>query len=53
MTKGLTGNELVRQFELERANIKRAIHNMREDVDRMAEGSAPSASFDDVFDSET
>lgn len=52
VAKGLSGDELVRQFEIERTNIKRAARRMLEEVDKIADGTIPSATFDDIFDSE-
>jgi bifunctional DNA-binding transcriptional regulator/antitoxin component of YhaV-PrlF toxin-antitoxin module len=53
VAKGLSGAELIRQFEIERANIKGAVRKMLEDVDKIADGSVPSATFGDVFNSES
>ncbi len=52
IAKGFSGDELIRQFEIEQANIKGAVRKMAEDVDKMADGSLPSATFEDVFGSE-
>ena len=52
VAKGLSGDELIRQFEIEQASIKRAIRKMSEDVDKIADGTLPSATFEDLFGSE-
>ena len=52
VAKGFSGDELVRQFKIEQANFRGAIRRMAEDVDKIAEGSIPSATFEDIFDSE-
>lgn len=52
VAKGFSGDKLIRQFEIEQANFKGAIRKMAEDVDKIADGSIPSASFEDIFSSE-
>lgn len=52
VAKGLSGNELVRQFEVERKNVKGAARKMLEEVDKIADGTIPSPTFDDIFTSE-
>ncbi len=52
VSKGYSGEELVQQFEIKRANIKQAVHNMLEEADKIADGSITSATLVDIFDSE-
>lgn len=49
VAQGLSGNELVRRFEVESKKIKQAIGIMVEESERIASGEIPAASFDDVF----
>lgn|GEM_PF-4451950 len=50
--QGYSGDELVRQFEVQRSNIKRAVRNLLEEADRIADGSKPAATFHDIFGSD-
>ncbi|NLB73907.1 MAG: AbrB/MazE/SpoVT family DNA-binding domain-containing protein [Firmicutes bacterium] len=52
VSKGLSGDELVREFEAERYRVKKAVDRLREEADRIADGVQPAARFDDFFDSE-
>ncbi len=52
VSKGYTGDELVKQFEMERTNIKQAVRNMLEEADKIANGSTTAATLKDIFDSE-
>lgn len=52
IAQGYSGDELVRRFEVESKNIKRAISIMIEESERIASGETPAASFDDVFGKE-
>jgi antitoxin component of MazEF toxin-antitoxin module len=52
VAKGFSGDGLIRQFEIEQANFRGAVRRMAEDVDKIAEGSIPSATFADIFGSE-
>lgn len=52
IAQGLSGDELVRQFEAESRNIKKAIGIMVEESERIASGETPAATFDDVFGKE-
>ena len=52
VAKGFSGDELIRQFKIEQANFRGAVRRMTEDVDQIAEGSIPSATFEDIFGSE-
>lgn len=50
--QGLSGDELVRQFEVESRNIKKAIGIMVEESERIASSEIPAATFADVFGNE-
>ena len=52
IAQGFSGDELVRQFESESRNIKKAIGIMVEESERIASGETPGATFDDVFGKE-
>lgn len=52
ISQGYSGGELVKRFEVESKNIKKAITNMLEEADAIAAGEKPAANFDDVFMSE-
>ncbi|BBB93370.1 MAG TPA: AbrB/MazE/SpoVT family DNA-binding domain-containing protein [Methylomusa anaerophila] len=52
VAQGLSGDELIRQFEVENKKIKKAIGIMVEESERIASGEIPAASFDDVFGKE-
>jgi hypothetical protein len=52
IAQGYSGDELISQFEIQSKNIKKAIGKMLEDADKIADGSMPAASFNDIFDSE-
>lgn len=47
--QGLSGDELVREYELQSKNIKEAITNLLEEADEIASGKKKAASFQDVF----
>ena len=52
VAQGFSGEELVRQFETESKNIKKAIGIMQEEAERIASGEVPAASFEDLFGKE-
>ena len=52
VSQGYSGDELVKQFETQSKNIKRAVTNMLEEADAIAAGEKPAASFDEIFGSE-
>ncbi len=52
VSQGLSGNELVREFEEQSKYMVSAVSNMLNEADKIAKGEIPGASFDDVFDSE-
>jgi bifunctional DNA-binding transcriptional regulator/antitoxin component of YhaV-PrlF toxin-antitoxin module len=52
VSQGYSGNELVKQFEAQTKNIKKAVTNMLEEADAIAAGEKPAANFDDIFGSE-
>jgi bifunctional DNA-binding transcriptional regulator/antitoxin component of YhaV-PrlF toxin-antitoxin module len=49
VSKGLSGDELVSEFEAERYRVKKAVGRLREEADRIADGVQPASRFDDVF----
>ncbi|HML32238.1 MULTISPECIES: AbrB/MazE/SpoVT family DNA-binding domain-containing protein [Sporomusa] len=49
IARGVSGENLVRQFEQETKNIRTAIGIMTSEAERIAAGESPAASFDDVF----
>lgn len=49
VSKGISGDELVRQFEVATKNIRTAIGNMTTEAERIATGEIPAATFDDVL----
>ena len=52
VAQGYSGDELVRQFEIQRNNVKRAVRNLLEEADRIADGSMPAATIRDIFGSD-
>jgi virulence-associated protein VagC len=52
VSKGFSGDELVREFEAERYRVKKAVDRLREEADRIADGVQPASRFDDIFDSD-
>jgi len=52
LSKGFSGDELVREFEAERYRVKKAVGGLRGEADRIADGVQPACRFDDIFDSE-
>lgn len=50
--RGLGGVELVAQFQVEQANLRKAVQRMIEETDRLAEGTVQGATLDEVFGSE-
>ncbi|NLA96184.1 MAG: AbrB/MazE/SpoVT family DNA-binding domain-containing protein [Clostridiaceae bacterium] len=52
VSHGYSGDELIKQFETQNENIKKAIANMLEEADAITAGRKPSASFDELFGSE-
>lgn len=52
VSQGYSGDELVKQFEIQSKNIKKAITNMLEEADAIAAGEKKAANFDDIFGSE-
>ncbi|NLC68511.1 MAG: AbrB/MazE/SpoVT family DNA-binding domain-containing protein [Clostridiaceae bacterium] len=49
VSQGYSGDELVRQFEIQSKNIKKAVAGMLEEAEAIAAGKKPAADFDDVF----
>ena len=47
--QGYSDDELVKQFELQNKNIKKAITNIIEESDAIASGEKSAANLDDVF----
>ncbi|NLK44248.1 MAG: AbrB/MazE/SpoVT family DNA-binding domain-containing protein [Tissierellia bacterium] len=52
VSQGYSGNELIKQFEIQSQNIKKAVTNMLEEADAIAAGEKEAANFDDIFGSE-
>jgi bifunctional DNA-binding transcriptional regulator/antitoxin component of YhaV-PrlF toxin-antitoxin module len=52
VSQGYSGDELVKQFEKQSKNIKKAVTNMLEEADGVAAGKKPAASFEKLFGSE-
>lgn len=46
---GLSGEDLIRNFEVECKNIKKAIGHMTNEAKHIASGEIPAAKFDDIF----
>lgn len=49
---GLSGQELVEQFKIERANLKQATQKMLKEAEEIAKGTMPGLTIDDVFNSQ-
>ncbi len=52
VSQGYTGEELIKQFELQHNNIKTTVGNMLEEADAIASGDKKAAKYDDIFDAE-
>jgi len=52
ISQGYSGNELVKKFEAQSKNIKKAVTHMLEDADAIAAGEKESESFEDIFGEE-
>lgn len=52
ISKGYSGEELIKEFEIQRDKIKKATYSMLEEADKIAEGTTPSTSFEELFGSE-
>jgi bifunctional DNA-binding transcriptional regulator/antitoxin component of YhaV-PrlF toxin-antitoxin module len=52
VSKGFSGDELVSEFEAQSCKVKKAVHWLLEEADRIADGVQPASRFDDVFDPE-
>ena len=49
VSKGFSGDELVREFESQRYRVKKAVNRLLEEADRIADGVQPASRFDDIF----
>ncbi|WP_366923751.1 AbrB/MazE/SpoVT family DNA-binding domain-containing protein [Metallumcola ferriviriculae] len=49
ISQGYSGNELIKKFESQSKNIKKAVTHMLEDADAIAAGEKESESFEDIF----
>jgi len=49
VSQGYSGDELIKQFEIQSKNIRKAISNMLEEADAIAAGEKKAATFDDIF----
>lgn len=52
VSRGYSGDELVKQFETQNKNIKIAASYMREEADAIASGDKKAAKLNDIFDAE-
>lgn len=52
VSQGYTGDELVKQFEAQSKNVKKAVTSMLEEADAIAAGEKKTEGFDDIFASE-
>jgi bifunctional DNA-binding transcriptional regulator/antitoxin component of YhaV-PrlF toxin-antitoxin module len=52
VSKGFSGDELVSEFETQRYRVKKAVNQLLEEADRIADGAQPASRFDDIFDPE-
>ena len=52
VSRGLSGDELVREFEEQSQYLVSAVANMLDEADKIAKGDLPAAEFEDIFDSE-
>lgn len=52
INQGYSGNELIKQFELQSKNIKTAVTNILEEADDIAAGETPAANLEDIFGSD-
>ncbi len=52
ISQGYSGDELIKQFEAQSKNIKKAVAHILEEADAIAAGEKESESFDDIFGSE-
>lgn len=52
ISQGYSGDELVKRFEIQSKNIKKAVTNMLEEADAIATGEKPATNFNDIFGSE-
>jgi|GEM_PF-6238534 len=48
-SKGFSGDQLVKEFEAQRYRVKKAVHPLLEEADRIADEAQPASRFDDVF----
>ena len=48
VSQGYSGDELVKQFEIQSKNIKKAVTDMLEEADAIAAGEKKAANFDDI-----
>lgn len=49
VSQGYSGKELVKKFEAQSKNIKKAVGNLLEEADAIAAGEKEAANFDDIF----
>jgi len=52
ISQGYSGDELIKQFEIQNKNIKKAVSNMLEEASAITAGKKEAAKFDDIFGSE-
>ncbi len=46
VSKGFSGDQLVKEFEAQRYKVKKAVHQLLEEADRIADGVQPASRFD-------
>ena len=49
VSQGYSGDELIKQFEIQSKNIKKAVNTMLKEADAIAAGVKPAANFEDIF----
>lgn len=50
VSQGYSGDELVKQFEMQNKKIKNAVSNMLQEADAIAAGDKKAAKFNDIFE---
>mgnify|MGYP002403460686 CR=1 FL=1 len=52
VSQGYTGEELIKQFEIQSKNMQKAVSKMLEEADAIAAGEKKAATFEDIFGAE-
>lgn len=50
--QGYSDDELIKQFEIQSKNIKKAVINILEEADAIVAGEKPASNLDDIFGSD-